>query len=240
MKNFISKPKQMILNILDLKSKPITILLGTFVPFFLAHIIAYTGKKVNKGKYIRYFSVGFTYSLILYIFCAVALSFLEGHPMAIFILLGSYLIVTFTISLIYYSIIPNSEKKPKKVHRPFLAILKDILILVRIFSFLILGVILGFFILSPFKIESIEKFRDLIVIFSIFFGVVYFFASSIFMTLLRWTENAFNKIFRTKLSAFNNKNLRRFIVADIIHYYAGFVGGIILSLVFLLVFSLVK
>ena len=42
--------KRLILNILTLKSKTVTILLGTFVPFFVCHIMAY------------YFSFDFHYS----------------------------------------------------------------------------------------------------------------------------------------------------------------------------------
>jgi hypothetical protein len=41
MKNLISRTKQVISDILTLKSKTLTYLLGTFVPFFICHIIGY-------------------------------------------------------------------------------------------------------------------------------------------------------------------------------------------------------
>lgn len=66
MKNFLLKTKQWISYVLSLKSKKLTILLGTLVPFFSAHVMASAGKKVKGGKYIHHSYLAFFLFLILY------------------------------------------------------------------------------------------------------------------------------------------------------------------------------
>jgi predicted Na+-dependent transporter len=62
-----SKLKQLISDILSLKYKRLTILLGTIVPFFACHIMASAGNKV-RGRYTPYLIIALFLTSIAYIF----------------------------------------------------------------------------------------------------------------------------------------------------------------------------
>jgi hypothetical protein len=116
MKN--SKFKQVVLDILFLKSKKVTLLLGTFVPFFVCHIYAYASivfginhskKEYSKdvwASYLGYFMLAVICMLFVYV---VAFSGVNGAslpaPIKIFFISISVLLLfglNLAVSYSYY------------------------------------------------------------------------------------------------------------------------------------------
>jgi hypothetical protein len=115
-KKFFSKFKQMISYILSLESKTLTILLGTIVPFFAAHIMASAGKKV-RGRYNPYFYLISFLTLIGYIFLVSLLdagindwSSLSGSDICIILIVSlMYAGFNYTLSYLFYALILESK-----------------------------------------------------------------------------------------------------------------------------------
>lgn len=112
MKNFLLKIKKQISEIFNLKSKSFTILLGTLVPFFAAHIMAYTGKEVKGGKYLPNFYLSFFLFLILYSIEIVGFIVCFHTPEIVLylILLAMYILANWVISILFYGIIMDKRK----------------------------------------------------------------------------------------------------------------------------------
>jgi len=117
MKNLFSRLKQLISGILSLKSKTLTILLGTIVPFFACHIMAYAGKKV-RGRYTPYFvtfsfSTGIAYVLLIALIKAGGINWDSLSVLNISLLVivsGMYCGFNYLITILFYSLIQDSRK----------------------------------------------------------------------------------------------------------------------------------
>jgi len=112
MKKFILKFKQSISDVLHLKSKPPTIFLGTFVPFFAAHTVAYIDKEVKGEKYFNNFYPYFFLFLGLYSLEIVSLAryFHSVDVFFVLILLGLYLFPNYIITTLSWGIFAYKRK----------------------------------------------------------------------------------------------------------------------------------
>lgn len=113
MKKFILKFKQLISYIFSLKSKPLTILLGTLVPFFAVHILAYAIKESKGGKYRNNFYLPFFWFLSLY-FAEIVGFVVFFHTSDILfdiILLVMYFLANYSVTIMFWVIIANKRKE---------------------------------------------------------------------------------------------------------------------------------
>jgi len=118
MKNLFSRLKQLISGILSLKSKTLTILLGTIVPFFACHIMVYAGKKV-RGRLFPYFIMLFFFTSIAYASLIVlikagginwgSLSILD--ILVLVIISAMYCGFNYLITILLYELIQNIRKR---------------------------------------------------------------------------------------------------------------------------------
>jgi hypothetical protein len=114
----ILKFKQIISDILSLKSKTLTILLGTIVPFFACHILASAGKKV-RGRYLPYFIMFFVLTSIAYAFLIALIMAMGINLQSLSVLDISFLVIisglycgfNYLITILFYGLIQDIKKR---------------------------------------------------------------------------------------------------------------------------------